>query len=78
VVVVRDHRARRSPLRLAGHECEATQESSPAAARLVTVCRADTGRVARVPRRAAWKDVLRARRASGLGMGIEGVLRDRG
>jgi hypothetical protein len=50
VVVVRDHRARRSPLRLAGHQCEATQESSPAAARLVTVCRAGTGRVARLPR----------------------------
>jgi hypothetical protein len=32
VVVVRDHRARRSSLRLAGHECEATQESSLAAA----------------------------------------------
>jgi hypothetical protein len=31
-VVIRDHRARRSPLRLAGHGCEATQESSPAAA----------------------------------------------
>jgi DNA-binding NarL/FixJ family response regulator len=32
VVVVRDHRARRSPLRLAGHKREATQESSTAAA----------------------------------------------
>jgi hypothetical protein len=31
-VVVRDHRARRSSLRLAGRECEATQESSSAAA----------------------------------------------
>jgi len=48
VVVVRDHRARRSPLRLAGHELEATQESSLftaevalcQAGRFRTVCRA--------------------------------------
>ena len=32
MVVVRDHRARRSSLRLAGHEHEATQESSLSAA----------------------------------------------
>jgi hypothetical protein len=32
VVVVRDHRARRSSLRLAGHEYEATQASGLAAA----------------------------------------------
>ena len=41
VVVVRDHPARRSSLRLAGHECEATQESGLAAAEsraLARVC----------------------------------------
>ena len=32
LVVVRDHGPRRSTLRLAGHETEATQESGPAAA----------------------------------------------
>jgi hypothetical protein len=59
VVVVRDHRARCSSLRLARHGCEATQESSLAA----DVCcsgLAGSGRGAGATRRASRKNLCRS------------------